>query len=354
MARKKKRSGGFLKKLIITIFICAIAFGGYKIYSLYQGIKSPNVNLDGKREVYIKIPTGANYHDVTNILYENNYIVDRAAFEWVAEKKNYHNHVKPGRYKIAQGMSNNQLVNLLRSGRQVPVRLVFNKVRTKERFAGIIAEQIEADSLTILRLLNNERFLKTYNFNKYTAMCMFIPNTYEFYWNTSAKAFIERMYNEYERFWTDERLRKAEQLKLSQCEVIIMASIVEEETTKNSEKSRVAGVYYNRLQKRMRLQADPTVKFAVGDFTIKRILNKHLQYQSPYNTYRNAGLPPGPICLPSITTITAVLNLEHHQYLYFCAKEDFSGFHVFAKTLRQHNLNAAKYRQALNRERIYR
>lgn len=334
--------------------IGGVAFVSLKAYQLYKGVKDPNVNLNGKNTAYIYIPTNANYIDVTNILYVNNFIINRASFEWVAEKKNYANHVKPGKYKLYANMNNNALVNLLRSGKQEPIQLVFNKVRVKERFAGIIANQIELDSVSLVKKLYDATYLKRFDKNTETAMTLFIPNTYEFYWNTTVDEFIDRMYVEYKRFWSDSRLKKAAKLNMSADEVTILASIVEEETIKGDEKPAVAGVYLNRIRKGMRLQADPTVRFAVGDFEIKRILNKHLEIDSPYNTYRRAGLPPGPICIPTISSIDAVLNYEKHSYIYFCAKDDFSGYHAFAKTLKQHNRNAEKYRSALNRNRIYR
>lgn len=334
--------------------IGGVAFVSLKAYQLYKGVKDPNVNLNGKNTAYIYIPTNANYIDVTNILYVNNFIINRASFEWVAEKKNYANHVKPGKYKLYANMNNNALVNLLRSGKQEPIQLVFNKVRVKERFAGIIANQIELDSVSLVKKLYDATYLKRFDKNTETAMTLFIPNTYEFYWNTTVDEFIDRMYVEYKRFWSDSRLKKAAKLNMSADEVTILASIVEEETIKGDEKPAVAGVYLNRIRKGMRLQADPTVRFAVGDFEIKRILNKHLEIDSPYNTYRRAGLPPGPICIPTISSIDAVLNYEKHSYIYFCAKDDFSGYHAFAKTLKQHNRNAEKYRSVLNRNRIYR
>lgn len=343
-----------MKKFLIILIIGGVGFSLLKTYQLYQGVKEPNVNLNGKKAAYIYIPSDADYKDVTNILYKSNLIINRASFEWVAEKKNYANHVKPGKYKIQPDMSNNALVNLLRSGRQVPVKLVFNKVRVKERFASIIANQIEMDSASLVDKLYDATFLKKYDKNVETAMTLFIPNTYELYWNTTADDFVERMFVEYERFWSKSRVKKASQLNMTPEEVTILASIVEEETIKIDEKPAVAGVYLNRLRKRMRLQADPTVRFAVGDFEIKRILNKHLEIDSPYNTYRHAGLPPGPICIPTISSIDAVLNYDKHNYIYFCAKDDFSGYHAFAKTLKQHNQNAKKYRAALNRNRIYR
>jgi UPF0755 protein len=353
VAKKKKKKSNFFK-YVLVIGLVLLALALYKLFALYQDIEEPNVKLDGKKSTYIYIPTGANYKQVTNILYDNNFIINRASFEWVAEKKGYADKVKPGRYELKEGMSNNALVNLLRSGKQSPVKLVFNKIRTKALFAGIISRQIEADSTKILELLNNKKFLSEFGLKPETAICLFIPNTYEFYWNTDAKAFVRRMHTEYEKFWTKNRREKARNLELSQEQVITMASIVEEETTKKDEKAKVAGVYYNRIHKGMRLQADPTVRFAVGNFEIKRILNKHLQIDSPYNTYQHSGLPPGPICIPTISSIDAVLNLEKHKYLYFCAKADFSGYHAFAKTLQEHNQNAAKYRKALNKNRIYR
>lgn len=352
-----KNNKGHKRKLagiIILLLLCGLILGGVKAYRIYNYIKAPNVKINEGDVGYLYIPNGITYNSLLAILNKNEVLISEESFRWVAEKKKYPNNVKAGRYRIVNGMDNNSLINLLRSGRQEPVDLVFNKIRTKDKFAGIIAQQIQADSIEILDLLNSKQFLSKYNVDLNTALCIFIPNTYEFFWNTSAEKFVGRMAVEHDRFWNEKRLAKAKKLKLTEFEVYILASIVEEETTKNDEKKRLAGVYYNRIEKRMRLQADPTVKYALGDFNIKRVLNKHLEYDSPYNTYRVYGLPPGPICIPSISSIDAVLSLEHHNYLYFCAKDDFSGYHAFAKTLRQHNANAEKYRRALNRNRIYR
>jgi len=290
---------------------------------------------------------------VVSLLYENNYIINRNSFEWLAEKKNYRNHIYPGRYKLTNGMSNNKLLDLLRSGKQEPVKVVFNNVRTKEQLAGKIAKQIEADSISIMRLLKDKDFIGKYDLNIATISCIFLPNTYEFWWNTSAEKFIDRMNNEYKKFWNEKRLSKAKVLNLTKEDVVTIASIVDEETYKKDEMDDIAGVYINRLRKRMPLQADPTIKFALGDFTVKRILKKHLDIDSPYNTYKFYGLPPGPISIPSIDAIDAVLNYKEHDYLYFCASADFSGYHVFAKTLSQHNVNARAYQRALNKEKIY-
>ena len=353
MAKKNSKKPSFIKRLFVIVIIGAIVFFGIKSYQFYKGVEEPNINLNGKELEYIYIPTGSDFKDVLDILNENNLLIQSKTFEWVAEKKGYVNNVKPGKYKIQARMSNNALVNLLRSGKQEPVRLVFNKVRTIERFAGIIAEQIEADSTVLLTKLKDKKYLKTYNRNLETASTLFIPNTYEFFWNTTSDGFIERMHKESNRFWNNSRLQKAKNLNMTPEEVITLASIVEEETNKNDEKQKVAGVYVNRLRKGMRLQADPTIKYALGSFEVKRILTKHLEIDSPYNTYKNAGLPPGPICIPTISSIDAVLNYEKHSYLYFCANDDFSGYHAFAKNLIEHNKNAAKYREALNRNRIY-
>ena len=350
---KRHKKTSLALKIIVAIIFILLAIGINKGYKMYSYIYQPNVVLEGKESAYFFIPTGSTMKEVVQKLYEKNYIINRASFEWLAEKKNYENHVIPGRYYIKDNMSNNELINLLRSGRQEPVMLTFTHVRTKEKLASIVSKQLEADSAEIAGLLNDKNFLAKYNVSPETATVFFIPNTYEFYWDTSAKEFIDRMYSEYEKFWTDERLKKAEKLGKTREEIITLASIVQEETGINKEKPRIAGVYLNRLEKGIRLQADPTVKYAAGDFSIRRVLNKHLKIDSPYNTYRYAGLPPGPINLPSVSSIDAVLNSEKHDYLYFCAKDDFSGYHVFSKTLRQHNINARKYRKALNKRKIY-
>ncbi|OFX83434.1 MAG: aminodeoxychorismate lyase [Bacteroidetes bacterium GWF2_33_16] len=342
-----------LKKLFLSILVLSILFVSYLLYKSYQRLFQPNVIIKEAKTAYMYIPTGATLEDVVSLLYENNYIINRNSFEWLAEKKNYRNHIYPGRYKLTNGMSNNKLLDLLRSGKQEPVKVVFNNVRTKEQLAGKIAKQIEADSISIMRLLKDKDFIGKYDLNIATISCIFLPNTYEFWWNTSAEKFIDRMNNEYKKFWNEKRLSKAKVLNLTKEDVVTIASIVDEETYKKDEMDDIAGVYINRLRKRMPLQADPTIKFALGDFTVKRILKKHLDIDSPYNTYKFYGLPPGPISIPSIDAIDAVLNYKEHDYLYFCASADFSGYHVFAKTLSQHNVNARAYQRALNKEKIY-
>lgn len=333
--------------LVILSVLVVLAVVGYFFGSKYYGyIYKSNVTIK-QEPAYIYIPNGSNYEDLLVILEKSGYINDMASFKLVAERKKYNLKVLAGRYEIHNGMSNNELVNLLRSGKQSPVKLGFISFRSLDILAGKVAVYIEADSAQIAELILNPETAAKYGFNDKTFMSMFIPNTYEFYWNTSAEKFVERMADEYKKFWNEERKLKAENVGLSQSEVSSLASIIEAETQKNDEKQRVAGVYINRLNKGIHLQADPTVIYAIGDFTIKRVLNRHLQFQSPYNTYLNPGLPPGPINIPSVSSIDAVLNYEKHNYIFFCAKDDFSGYHVFAVTNAQHEANARKYHQAL-------
>lgn len=312
----------------------------------------PNVKLGDKQTAYVCVPTGATFDDVINILNKDKFIIDPNTFKWLAEIKKYPEKVKPGRYQLTANMNNNELINLLRSGKQKPVKLVFNNIRTKEQFAGRIADQIEADSLSIINILNNNSFLEKYNFTSQNVMVMFIPNTYEIYWNTSAVKFFDRMNHEYIKFWNKERIDKAASVGLTAVEVSILASIVQSETTKKDEMSRIAGAYINRLNKGMLLQADPTVVYAWGDFSIRRLLKKHLEIDSPFNTYKYSGLPPGPITISEASTIDKVLNYEKHDYIFFCAREDLSGYHAFAKTLAEHSANARKYQRALDKLNI--
>jgi UPF0755 protein len=249
-------------------------------------------------------------------------------------------------------MSNNDLVALLRSGRQDPVKLIFNNIRTPEQLAGRIARQIEADSVSLITAFRDTNRLNKLGIPMHHLAMLFIPNTYEFFWNTTAEGFIERMIREYDAFWSGNRDERLPAIRMSRAEVVTLASIIEMETRKNDEKDRIAGVYMNRLRIGMRLQADPTLVFAHGDFSIRRVLKRHKNIDSPYNTYRYAGLPPGPIAFPSISSIDAVLNYETHDYLYFAAREDFSGYHNFSRTYYQHLANARRYHRALNERNI--
>jgi len=341
MAKKKKV---FLIIFVVIAVLAVVAFIFGKKYRDF--IFNSNVTIDTE-VAYLYIPNDSNYEDLLVILDTTGYVNNMESFKQVAEWKKYGDKILAGRYEIHDGMSNNELINLLRSGKQTPVKLSFISVRSLPILAGKVAVYIEADSTQIANLLMDPATAQKYGFNKQTFPAMFIPNTYEFYWNTSAEKFLERMADEFKKFWNEDRVAKASKLGMSQSEVSTCASIVESETQKNDEKARIAGVYINRINKGMLLQADPTVVFAVGDFSLKRVLKRHLKIDSPYNTYVYPGLPPGPICIPSVSSIDAVLNYENHSYYYFCAKEDFSGYHVFASSLRQHNANARRYHRAL-------
>ncbi len=350
--KKGKKKSGMRKALVLLVVLFAI-IGAIIGMVIYDRVYMPNVKVENDTYIYIK--TGATLSDVMQSLQEKQILEDTASFGWVARKKNYANHIYPGRYLIKDGISNNSLVNQLRSGDQSPLQLTFNNVRTKKELAKKVATYIEATEEELLSVLNRAEIWKKYGFNQYTFISMFIPNSYEFYWNTSADGFVKRMAKEYKNFWTEERKAKAKILNLSQSEVSTLASIVQaEQSMKPDERPRVAGLYINRLNIGMRLQSDPTLIFAIGDFTIKRVLNKDKLVDSKYNTYQYAGLPPGPINVPEISSIDAVLNYEKHQYLYMCAKADFSYYHNFATNLRQHNVYAAQYQRELSRRRINR
>ncbi|HIG32504.1 MAG TPA: endolytic transglycosylase MltG [Flavobacteriales bacterium] len=325
-------------------------------YELYSRVYQPNIVLPvNVGEKYIYIPTGAEFNQVIQILSETGLLINANSFEWLATTKKYTTNIRPGRYRINSNLNNNELINLLRSGKQTPIQVTFNNLRNKEQFAGKIAYQIEADSVDLLTYITDTSFLNSNGFSAENMICLFVPNTYEFYWNTSSKQFVERMQKEYEAFWNADRKAKAKKIKLTPFQVVALASIVEkEQNIKKDERPEIAGLYLNRINKKMKLESDPTLIFALGDFTINRVLNKDKKVDSPYNTYIHKGLPPGPICIPSINSIDAVLNASEHKYIFMCAKEDFSGYHNFAKSYRKHLRNARKYQKALNKRKIMR
>lgn len=347
---KKKTNFPGLFKILVFILLLGICGWGY---NYYQTFFRPNVITGNKSSTYIYIHTGADFNSLENQLSTEHYLRDIKSFSFVAQKKKYDRKVRPGRYKISDGMNNNELINLLRSGKQEPVRVIVQNVRTPEELSGKISEQIEGDSISIISLLHNQDYLSEFGIGPATVFSLFIPNTYEFFWNTSADQFIRRMVKERQKFWNDQRITQMSQEGLDIPGVITLASIVEKETVKNSEKPVIAGVYLNRLRKGWPLQADPTLIFAWNDFTIKRVLNKHKEINSPYNTYKHTGLPPGPICLPSVSSIDAVLNYDHNPFMYFCAKDDLSGYHQFSVTLAEHNRNAERYQTSLKRMNIH-
>lgn len=340
-----------MKKILFLILTLLLLIGAVTAYILYQKIFSPNVKLkDNKTYLYIR--TGSNFNQVVSSLSEQHILINTESFTWLAKKMNYTERIIPGRYEITDNMNNRQLLQLLRSGKQVPIKLTFNNIRTKADLASRISKQIEADSAQIAAMLNDSLLLKEEALNSENVLCLFIPNTYEMYWNTSAIVFFNRMKKEYDNFWNTTRRQKAHQQELTPVQVSILASIVQSETKQDAEKPRVAGVYLNRLRQSWKLEADPTLVYAIGDFSIKRVLNEYKTIDSPYNTYKYFGLPPGPICLPDISSIDAVLNAENHQFMYFCAREDMSGFHAFAKDYNTHLLNAKRYQAELNRRNI--
>ncbi len=341
-----------MKKVIWTLVLVVLAFGAWKGYSLYQSIWGGATGFYEESKV-IFIPSNADFDALLEILEQEEVIADRAAFEQTAELKKF-SKVIPGKYRILRGKSNNDIVNQLRIGDQEAVQLLIKSTRLPEEMAGIIAGQLELDSASLAKNMLDPEMAKKYGFTKETFKTMFLPNTYAINWSVSTEEFIQRMAKEYKSFWNEERIALARVKGLSQSEVSTLASIVKAETAKRDEAPIVAGLYLNRLKKGIALQADPTLIYALGDFTIKRVLDEHKSIPSPYNTYLHRGLPPGPINLPETNYLDAVLNAEEHNYLYMCAKPDFSGYHNFARTYNQHLQNANKYHQALNKRRVYR
>ncbi len=324
-------------------------------FILLRQIFSANTKFADK-EVYVYIPTDSKYEDVKKII--ASYVENMDRFEMVASKRDYPENVKPGRFLLTKGMNSYELVKAIRIN--VPVNLAFNNQERLENFAGRVGSQIEADSLSLLTSFKDSVFLKENGFTEENVLAMFIPNTYETYWNTSAEKFRDKMIKEYRNFWNKERVAKATKQGLTPIEATVLASIVHKESVKKDERPRIAGVYLNRLRAQMPLQADPTVIYAIkkksNDFNqvIKRVFYNDLTMSSPYNTYVNIGLPPGPIAMPDITALEAVLNPEKNNFIYFCASVDRFGYHEFAATLEEHNKNAKKYSDWINSQGVKR
>jgi len=323
------------------------------VFVVYRMLNGLNVRPDEPRTV-IYIPDGSSYTIAMDSLKANLRIKNIRVLEWVAERKHYPSLVKPGRYVFDRSLSYLELMNILRSGRQTPVKITFTNIRTINDLAGKVGERIEADSSEIIAFLSDPSNYVKDGFNRETVISVFIPDTYEFFWNTSAGGFYSRMLKEYRKFWNDERLAKAKEKNLSPVEVSILASIIDDEVAKPDEKPKIAGVYLNRIRRGIPLQACPTIKFALNDYTITRVLKKYLEVDSPYNTYKHNGFPPGPIGCPTVDGIDAVLNAEKHDYLYFVAKPDFSGHNNFSRTLAEHDRYAALYQKELNKRKIFR
>lgn len=340
--RRKNRSRGIILKSII-IAICVVAIGIY--YMFFTGMSRSG------EDTYLYIDSDDNVDSVYQKLSPITTKHSLWAFKQLARYKSYGDHIKTGRYEIGSHGAL-QTFRYVRNGIQAPVNVTINSVRTTERLAKDISKKLMMSRDELYKALNDSATCAEYGYTPKTIIAMFIPNTYDFYWNISVKTLLERMKRENEKFWTFERLEKAKNADLSPIEVVTLASIVDEETANVDEMPMIAGMYINRLRIDMPLQADPTVKFANGDFEARRIYNSMLRVDNPYNTYKYKGLPPGPIRLPSLQAVDAVLNFVHHDYLYMCAKEDFSGTHNFAKTYSEHQQNAAKYAKALNERGI--
>lgn len=339
------------KKMLIMVIIAISMITVIVTFYGYQLIKTPNFQVD-KKDTYLYIPKGAKFKTVLDSLKTRDMIQNTVSFAFLSKLLKYQENIRPGRYLIKKNMTNHQAVRMLRAGLQSPVKLTFNNVRLKEDLVKKITKKLAFEPIALEKLLNDDKLTAKYGFDTTTIVSMFLPNTYQVYWNISPEQLLNRMHKEYQKFWNKERLAKAKNIGLKPSEVSVLASIVQAETNRNDEKARIAGVYMNRLQKGIPLEADPTLVFALKDFTLKRVLNKHKEVKSPYNTYKNKGLPPGPINIPAISTLKAVLDYEQHDYLFFCAKADFSGYHAFAKTNAQHNRNAKLYHRALNMRRI--
>lgn len=349
MAKSTKPKSNLAKKIIIALAAVLVISLGVTALNYYLRYFAPNVT--GNQE-YLYIHTGADFNDVYKTIRSQDIVKDTASFYWAARHMNYVNRVKPGRYHLRKGMGNRRLINMLASGTQEPVMLSFHNLRLKEQFAGFVSKKIEPDSASIIHLLDSADYVQQYGFTTDDVYTMFLPNTYQLYWNTTPEKFFQKMYGAYQEFWTPARKQKAAAINLTPVQVSILASIVDAEALHDDEMPTIAGLYLNRLKKGMKLESDPTIIFAEHDFTIHRVLTKYLSINSPYNTYTHTGLPPGPVMMPSINAIKSVLNYQKNDYLYMCAKEDFSGYHNFATNMADHLVNAHKYQEALNKRKI--
>lgn len=323
---------------LIAIFILGAIYLGYAFLGQLA-----------KKDFVIYVKQGTNLSEIIEQLDKNGVLGSKSTFKLTAAFMGLRTKtLKIGAYKVKKGLSNAKIVNMLLKGRQMPINVVFRTVRTPEDFAMFVSEKFYVHQDSMMSILNNNDILKDFGVKDTTVMSILLPDTYQMYWTAKPKEIIQKLYQGYQKFWNKERIEKANQMGLTPLQIIILASIVEAETQKNDEKPIIAGVYLNRYFKKMKLQADPTVIFAAQDFTIKRVKGDILKIDSPYNTYLNEGLPPGPINNPSKTSIDAVLNYQKHNYLYFCAKADLSGYHVFAEDYETHKKNAKLYQKTLN------
>ena len=338
------------KKILIPLIVFSTLLSTTSVYT-YQMLFSPNFLINHPDKMII-IDDDTDFKGLTNQLIEDTLLNDVISFSFLSKLMKYSENIKEGAYKIKMNMSNYDLISMLRAGDQTPINITFSYSRKINDLAQKISEKLKISEKDLMDFIT-ENSQSNYGFDNQNIIGMFLPDTYEVYWDITPKNLLDRMKSEYDKFWNSERITKLERVNLSKNEVITLASIVASETNKIDEADRIAGVYINRLRKNMLLQADPTLIYAANDFSIRRVLNKHKKIKSPYNTYMNKGLPPGPIRLSPKKYIDAVLNFENHRFIFFCAKDDFSGYHEFAITLSEHNKNARKFQRALNKRKIY-
>ncbi|HEX2616001.1 MAG TPA: endolytic transglycosylase MltG [Flavobacteriales bacterium] len=340
-------------RIIILIALVLVFAAGIFGFEFWKGLFGPGKKFDNGDRIVL-IPTGSGFDQVVDSLKAAGLVKNESTLRWLAKRKKYVEHVRPGRYRVPSGTSLNTLLNKLRSGEQDPVRVTFTNIKNLPQLAGQVAKYIEPDSLQMIQAINDPATIQRLGFKPETMIALFIPNTYEVWWTERPQAFLERMAREYRKYWTEERKAKAKKLGLSQSEVSTLASVVQAETAQIGDAPIIAGVYLNRIRIGMPLQADPTLKYALGLDSLNRIWDTDKRVDSPYNTYSHTGLPPGPINLPEARFLDATLNAPKHDYLYFCAKEDLSGYSNFARTYEQHQVNARRYHRALNERGIYR
>jgi UPF0755 protein len=343
-----KSRGKFIFRLVLSVILVFIGA------SAYFTLLKPNIHLDGKKYKFVFISGKATYEEMVNMLEEENILENKKTFEWLAKAYNLQDNFKPGKYRIIAGMTNRQLINLIKSGKQEPVKLTFNSAdRTPDDITTKITEKLDISESEMETFFETETPIrKKYNLDEESIRCLFLPETYELYWNTSLPDLMSKVEETYNKFWTPARKQKAKQIKLSEAEVMALASIVQCESAIGDEQEKIAGVYINRMQKGMPLQADPTLLYAIGDFKRQRVLNGDKDINSPYNTYRNKGLPPGPICLPYTQAIDAVLNYKRHNYVFFCAKPSLNGYSDYSETYEQHRRFAEAYQREMDKRGI--
>lgn len=346
MSAKKK--GKLVFRLIVVVMLLLGSVFAY--FTFFK----PNIYLDGKKYKFIYIPSKSTFEEMIDMLEEENILENKKTFEWLSKAYNLQANFKPGKYRVIAGMSNRQLINLIKSGKQEPIKLTFNSSdRTPTDLTAKISEKLEISENEMETFFENDTPIRQkYNLNEESIRCLFLPETYELYWNTSLPDLITKVEDNYNKLWNSTRKQKAKQIKLTQAEVIILASIVQCESAIEDEQEKIAGVYINRMQKNMPLQADPTLLYAIGDFNRQRILNDDKDISSPYNTYKNKGLPPGPICLPYTQAIDAVLNYKRHNYVFFCAKPALNGYSDYSETYEKHRKFAEAYQREMNRRGI--